>query len=95
MKWDYKLEKGYTFTSVLQKLSSWTIAPLPEELEIEAVSAFGRTPVIAKLCESSWSTSLWTEKSGKTMIAIPKKVRGGLVEGDVVEISFEFDYDRF
>ena len=90
-----KLAKEYTFSSVLQKLSSWTVAPLPESLKIEAVSSFGRTPVIATLNNKEWSTSLWTDKEGKTMIAVPKKVRGSLTEGDVVEISFEFDYERF
>jgi hypothetical protein len=87
--------KSHSFTSVIQKLSSWYIAPLPDHFEIEAVQAFGRTPVIATLEGKTWSTSLWTEKSGQTMIAIPKKVRGSYGEGDLVEISFEFDYDRF
>ena len=89
------MQKSYTFTAVLQKLASWTVAPLPTTIEIEAVSAFGRTPVRAEVSGKVWSTSLWTDKKGKTMIALPKKVRGTLVEGDVVEISFEFDYDRF
>ena len=89
------MQKNYTFSSVLQKLSSWTVAPLPQSIEIEAVSSFGRTPVTAEVAGRTWSTSLWTDKKGKTMIALPKKVRGDLVEGDVVEISFEFDYDRF
>ena len=89
------MQKSYSFTAVLQKLGSWTVAPLPQSIEIEAVSSFGRTPVTAEIDSKTWSTSLWTDKKGKTMIALPKKVRGVLIEGDLVEISFEFDYDRF
>lgn len=90
-----KMQKSYSFSTILMKLSTWTVAPLPPEIEIQAVSAFGRTPVIATINSKVWSTSLWTDKEGKTMIAVPKGVRGSLVEGDVAEISFEFDYDRF
>jgi len=89
------LEKEYTFKTSLVKLQSWIIAPLPKNIKIQAVHAFGRTPVLATMNEKTWKTSLWTEKSGETMIAVPKKVRGFLGEGDVVEITFEFDYDRF
>jgi len=89
------LEASYTFSSRLEKLASWTVAPLPDSIPIEAVSSFGRTPVIASVEGREWSTSLWTDKSGKTMIALPKKVRGYLMPGDTVEIIFRFDYDRF
>lgn len=82
----------HTFSSILTKLQSWTIAPLPKDFIIEAVHPFGRTPVIATLNSKSWSTSLWIEKSGETMIAVPKKVRGNLKEGDEVEIAFVYEY---
>jgi len=85
----------YTFTSILTRLQTWYIAPLPKSMVIEAVQPFGRTPVMATLNGKEWQTSLWTEKSGETMIAVPKKVRGKLEEGDEVEIAFVFDYDRF
>jgi len=85
----------HTFSSILIKFQSWTLATLPSRFEIEAVQSFGRTPVIAMFNDKEWSTSLWTLKSGETMIAVPKKVRGELVEGDEVEISFVYDYDRF
>jgi len=87
--------KTHTFVSTLRKLQSWTIAPLPKSFIIEAVQPFGRTPVITTINGKEWSTSLWTEKSGDTMIAVPKKVRGKLEEGDEVEIRFIYDYERF
>ncbi|WP_295418275.1 DUF1905 domain-containing protein [Sulfurovum sp.] len=89
------MAETHTFTSTLTKLQAWTIAPLPKSFVIEAVQPFGRTPVIATLNGKEWKTSLWTERSGETMIAVPKKVRGKLEEGDEVEISFVYDYERF
>jgi hypothetical protein len=89
------MKESYQFKSVLTKLESWFVAPLPEDIKIEAVHAFGRTPVIATVNDKTWSTSIWTERSGKTMIAVPKKVRDNLSKGDEVEITFLFDYERF
>jgi len=87
--------KIHTFTSTLQKFQSWTIAPLPKSFKIEAVQPFGRTPVVATINGKSWNTSLWTEKTGDTLIALPKKVRAKLEAGDEVKISFVYDYERF
>ena len=89
------IEKSYTFSAILINLSSWRVAPLPDHIEIEAVREFGRTPVAAKCCDKTWKTSLWTDRDGKTMLPIPKKIRGKLDEGDAVEVCFEFDYERF
>jgi len=89
------LEKSYSFSAVLVNLGSWRVAYLPESIVLEAVREFGRTPVIAQCCLQEWKTSLWTDKDGKTMLPIPKKIRGLLDEGDVVEVYFEFDYERF
>ena len=87
--------KIHKFKVKLQKLQSWTIAPLPKNFKIQAVHAFGRTPIIATTNKNTWSTSLWTEKSGITMIAIPKKVRAGIEAPSFIDISFVYDYDRF
>ncbi len=89
------LEQSYRFSTPLVSLSSWRVAPLPEYIELEAVREFGRTPVVAECCGKKWATSLWTDKTGKTMLPIPKKIRGRLDAGDVVEVYFEFDYKRF
>ena len=89
------MKKSYSFKSILKKLQSWYIAALPSTIDIEAVHCFGRTPVIATVNNKTWNTSIWTQKDGITMIEIPKKVRGNLIEDDEIEIYFEFDYDRF
>jgi len=88
-------KQPYTFTTILHKLESWVVAPLPDGFEIEAVHPFGRTPVIATLGETSWKTSLWTDKEGGTMLPLPKKIRGKLREGDEVTLTFVYDEERF
>lgn len=89
------MEKKHTYKAILTKSQTWYFAYLPHSIKIEAVHAFGRTPIIATLDDKTWSTSVWTEKNGNSSIAIPKKIRGNLSEGDEVEITFIFDYDRF
>ena len=88
-------KSSYTFTTILHKLESWVVAPLPDDFEIEAVHPFGRTPVIATLGNKTWKTSLWTDKEGATMLPLPKKIRGKLREGDEVTLSFVYDEERF
>jgi hypothetical protein len=34
---------------------------------------------------------VWREKSGRTLLAVPKKVRGDKDEGDVVRVRLEYD----
>jgi hypothetical protein len=89
------MEKQYTFKTTLIQPQDWVFAPLPADIIIEAVHPFGRTPVKATIDNKSWDTSIWTEKDGKSMIAVPKKIRGNLSKGDEVEITFLFDYERF
>lgn len=89
------MEKSYTFKTILIKAQTWVFAPLPDHIKIEAVHAFGRTPIIATFNNKTWSTSIWTEKSARSMISIPKKIRGLYMEGDEIELTFIFDYDRF
>ncbi len=89
------LEKSYTFSAKLVNLGEWRVVYLPKYIKLKATQPFGRTPVIAQFCSQKWKTSLWTDKEGKTMLPIPKKIRGKLDEGDMVEVYFEFDYERF
>src|SRR5688500_18501497 len=54
----------------------WVFAPVPEEHAPTGAMAWGRTPVHATVDGASWDTSVWREKSGRTLLAIPKRVRG-------------------
>lgn len=57
----------------------WTFAPVPERHAPPAGHAWGRTPVIATVDGHRWKTSVWREKSGRTLLAVPKaSARSGL-----------------
>jgi hypothetical protein len=68
----------------------WTFAPVPEEHAPPARLAWGRTPVVATVDGHRWSTSVWREKSGRTLLPVPKAVRGGKGDGDRVTVKLEF-----
>ena len=39
----------------------------------------------------AWETSVWREKSGRTLLPVPKRVRGAKGHGDTVRVKIEFD----
>ena len=47
---------------------------------------WGRTPVTATVEGHTWKTSVWREKSGRVLLAVPKKVRGAKGHGDRVAL---------
>lgn len=82
------------FTSVLFRVpgkGGWTFATVPEQHAPPVRHAWGRTPVVATVDDHQWRTSVWREKSGRTLLPIPKKVRGAKGEGDRVAVRLEFD----
>lgn len=68
----------------------WTFAPVPDEFSPPVTHGWGRTPVRATVDGYSWDTSVWREKSGRTMLAVPKRVRGAKSGGDTVRVRIEF-----
>ena len=81
------------FTSTLFRIpgkGGWTFAPVPDECAPSARLAWGRTPVVATVDGQRWKTSVWRERSGRTLLAVPKAIRGAKGEGDRVEVTLEF-----
>jgi hypothetical protein len=39
---------------------------------------------------TTWSTSVWREKSGRTLLPVPKHVRGTKGHGDTVRVRIAF-----
>ena len=81
-----------TFKAVLSRYpgkGGWTFAPVPEDCAPPVTEHWGRTPVTATLHGRQWRSSVWRDRSGKTMLPIPKKVRGELGAGDEVELTIE------
>lgn len=70
--------------------AGWTFAPVPEKYAPPVTHAWGRTPVRATVDGHSWKTSVWRGKDGRTLLAVPKKVRGAKGDGDRVRVRLEF-----
>lgn len=69
----------------------WTFVTVPERhAPPSAALAWGRIPVVATVDGRRWKTSVWREKSGRTLLAVPKAVRGGKGDGDRVRVALEF-----
>jgi hypothetical protein len=68
----------------------FVFAPVPEEHAPSVTLAWGRTPVHATVDGRPWDTSVWRERSGRTLLAVPKNVRGGKDDGDTVVVSLRY-----
>lgn len=68
----------------------WHFAVVPEKHAPLATHAWGRTPVVAVVEGHEWKTSVWREKAGRTLLAVPKRVRGTKTDGDTVTIKLTF-----
>jgi hypothetical protein len=79
-----------TFESTLFRYpgpGGWTFAPVPDEHAPPVTAGWGRTPVRATVDGRAWDTSVWRDKTYGTLLAVPKKLRGGKDAGDVVTVS--------
>ena len=84
---------GGSFKAKLFKWSStgaWHFVQVPSRLSPPVTHGWGRTPVDAVVDGAAWKTSVWRTKEGRTLLAVPKKVRGAKQEGDVVKVSIVF-----
>lgn len=83
------------FSSTLFRIGGkggWTFAPVPEPLTPSVTEAWGRTPVVATVDGLTWKTSVWRERSGRTLLAVPKRVRQGKEHGDTVQVRLRFSH---
>ena len=71
----------------------WVFATVPAEHAPSAALAWGRTPVHATVDGHAWRTSVWREKSGRVLLAVPKKVRGSKDDGDAVRVQLEYSIE--
>lgn len=68
----------------------WHFAPVPERYAPPVTHGWGRTPVTATVNGHTWKTSVWRGKDGRTLLAIPKTVRGAKGDGDTVRARITF-----
>ena len=81
------------FTATLFRVpgpGGWTFAVVPERHAPPVMHAWGRTPVVATVDGHRWRTSVWRERSGRTLLPVPKAARGTKGDGDRVRVALEF-----
>jgi len=71
----------------------WVFVVVPEGHAPAVTLGWGRTPVRATVDGRSWDTSVWREKSGRTLLAVPKKVRGAKDHDDEVAVELEYSVE--
>ena len=68
----------------------WHFVTLPEKYAPPVTHGWGRTPVDAVVNGHAWTTSVWRDKKKRTLLAVPKAVRGEKKDGDTVAVSITF-----
>jgi hypothetical protein len=68
----------------------FVFAPVPAEHAPAVTLGWGRTPVRAVVDGKAWDTSVWREKSGRTLLAVPKGIRGKKDHADTVSVHLEY-----
>ena len=85
---------GGSFRAALFRWSegkgAWYFVPVPERLAPPVTHGWGRTPVTATVNGQTWETSVWRDKSGRTLLAVPKAIRGAKDHGDRVQVTLRF-----
>ena len=71
----------------------WTFLVVPHDDAPPVTHGWGRTPVQASVNGSSWRTSVWRGRDGRTLLAVPKKIRGSCGDGDTVDVRIVFEPD--
>jgi hypothetical protein len=69
----------------------WHFVPVPEKHAPLATHAWGRTPVLAVVGGHEWKASVWRDESGRTLLAVPQRVRGAKGDGDMVAVKLTFE----
>jgi hypothetical protein len=68
----------------------WHFVAVPEKHAPLATHAWGRTPVMAVVDGHEWKTSVWRGKDGRTLLAVPKRIRADKEDGDTVSVKLTF-----
>jgi len=68
----------------------WTFATVPGRFAPPVTHGWGRTPVLAVVDGYEWTTSVWRDKTGRTLLAVPKAARGIKGDGDTVQVHLTF-----
>lgn len=86
---DYNAEFRATLFRVAEP-GGWVFAEVPGSQAPTVTLGWGRTPVHATVDGMTWKTSVWREKSGRTLLAVPRRIRGKKDHGDTVEVRIDY-----
>ena len=86
----YEVEFSSTLFQVSAGKGSWTFATVPEEYAPTTTEAWGRKSVVAWVDGREWKTSVWRERSGRTLLPVPKAIRGAKGDGDTVSVRLRY-----
>jgi hypothetical protein len=75
---------------VSSKSGAWTFVEVPKRHAPPVMHAWGRSTVIATVDGYQWKTSVWREKSGRTLLPVSKAARRAKGDGDRVRVRLEF-----
>jgi len=85
---------GGAFSAALFRWSegkgAWYFVRVPERLAPSRTQGWGRASVTATVDGKTWATSVWREKSGRTLLAVPKHIRGAKDDGDRVRVTLRY-----
>ena len=82
------------FTGTLWRYAGkggWHFVTLPDKYSPPVTHGWGRTPVVAVVDGHEWKTSVWRGKDKRSLLAIPKDVRGTKGDGDRVKVQLTFE----
>jgi len=90
-------QKVAKFTSKLFRMEgkgAWTLLVIPPDLAPPVTGSWGMTPVIASVDGREWPTTVWKDKTQRSLLPVPKKIRRQKGDGDSVEVELRMDRDR-
>lgn len=65
----------------------WTFAPVPTHEAPTWAGPFGRVPVVATVDGQTWHTSVWRDKQHGWLLPVPRHIRRGKGDGDLVAVE--------
>jgi hypothetical protein len=93
---DYPAEVSFTaelFLHAFEK-GAWTFLEVPTALAPPVMGAWGMSPVIATVDGKTWPTTVWKDKAKRSLLPVPKKIRGKKGDGDYVAVQLRLDTTR-
>jgi hypothetical protein len=93
---DYPSEVRFEARLFLHKFEkgAWTFLEIPSELAPPVMGAWGMTPVVASVDGREWKTTVWRDKTQRSLLPVPKKVRGKKAAGEEMTVVLRIDRDR-